>query len=163
MTSNINLKINGARYAFSVRDDETLLELLRTRVGLTGVKKACDAIGECGACTVLVGGRAIYSCLYPALRADGAEIVTIEGLAVDGGLNPIQESFLKLGAIQCGFCTPGMILSTQALLEENPEASVQDIHDALSGNLCRCTGYEKIIEAIMMAKQTYAKPVSRRG
>ena len=154
MTSDINLKINGVRYAFSVRGDESLLELLRNRVKLTGVKKACDGIGECGACTVLAHGHAIYSCLFPALRADNTEIVTIEGLSVDNKLHPLQESFLKNGAIQCGFCTPGMILSAKALLDDKPEASVQDIHDALAGNLCRCTGYEKIIEAVLMAEQT---------
>jgi aerobic carbon-monoxide dehydrogenase small subunit len=162
LRSDITLKINGIRYTFSVRDDETLLELLRDRLRLTGVKKACDGIGECGSCTVLANGRAIYSCLSPALRADGLEIVTIEGLAIGNNLHPLQESFLKSGAIQCGFCTPGMILTAKALLDENPDASVQDIHDALSGNLCRCTGYEKIIGAVLMAKQTYNVRVSRR-
>jgi aerobic carbon-monoxide dehydrogenase small subunit len=162
LTSDISLKINGVRYAYSVRDDESLLELLRNRARLTGVKKACDGIGECGACTVLSKGKAVYSCLFPALRADGSEIVTIEGLTVDNKLDPLQESFLKIGAIQCGFCTPGMILSAKALLEENPETSLQDIHDALAGNICRCTGYEKIIEAVMTAKQTYNALASSR-
>lgn len=161
MTSDITLKINGMKHAFAVRDDETLLEVLRNRARLTGAKKGCDGIGECGSCTVLLKGKAIYSCLFPALRADGTEIVTIEGLMVNNRLHPLQESFLKVGAIQCGFCTPGIILSAKALLDENPEASVQDIHDALSGNLCRCTGYEKIIEAVLMAEQILNMPVSK--
>ena len=126
------------------------------------MKKGCDGIGECGACTVLLNGKAVYSCLFPAARADGNEVVTIEGLTTDGGLHPLQEAFLKIGAIQCGFCTPGIILSAKALLDENPTASVQDIHDALAGNLCRCTGYTKIIEAVIMAEQAHNKHVLKR-
>lgn len=154
------MKVNGVVYTLGVRDDETLLEVLRDRLGLTGVKKACDGAGECGSCTILLNGKAVDSCLFLAVNAEGADIVTIEGLATEKGLHPLQEAFLRTGALQCGFCSPGMILSAKALLDENPNASRQEITDALAGNLCRCTGYVKIIEAIQTAKKGRIIPVA---
>ena len=131
----------------------TLLEALRERLGLTGTKRGCD-MGQCGACTVLLDGQPVRSCLTLAIDAQGQEITTIEGLAQDGKLHPLQRTFHEHGAIQCGFCTPGMILTARALLAENPTPTVREIKQAISGNLCRCTGYVKIIEAITTAVGT---------
>jgi len=131
----------------------TLLEALRERLGLTGTKRGCD-MGQCGACTVLLDGQPVRSCLTLAIDAQGQEITTIEGLARNGELHPLQRAFHEHGAIQCGFCTPGMILTARALLAENPTPTVREIKQAISGNLCRCTGYVKIIEAITTAVGT---------
>ena len=132
----------------SVDTRMTLIEAIRDKIGLTGTKEGCS-VGECGTCTVLMDGKPIYSCLMLAVDAEGKEILTIEGLADSDGLHPIQKSFIDHGAVQCGFCTPGMILTTTALLDENPNPTEEEIKKAISGNLCRCTGYSKIIEAIM--------------
>ena len=147
MKQLIQLKVNGDYYEIAVDDRRTLLEVLRENLGLTGAKKGCDE-GDCGACTVLMDGEAVPSCLVLAVEAQGKEITTIEGLAQDGKLHPVQEAFVKYGAVQCGFCTSGMILSAKALLDKNPEPTEEEIRGAIAGNLCRCTGYVKIIEAI---------------
>ena len=131
----------------------TLLETLRERLGLTGTKQGCD-MGQCGACTVLLDGQPVRSCLTLAMDAQGQEITTIEGLARNGELHPLQRAFHEHGAIQCGFCTPGMILTAKTLLDENPTPTVREVKQAISGNLCRCTGYVKIIEAITAATGT---------
>ncbi|GEA13907.1 MAG: aerobic carbon-monoxide dehydrogenase small subunit [Moorella sp. (in: firmicutes)] len=147
----LKLKVNGQEYQVEAPADITLLELLRENLGLTGTKEGCGK-GECGACTVLMDGRAVNSCLIPAAKADGAEILTIEGLASpEGRLHPLQEAFISEGAVQCGFCTPGMIMSAKALLDQNPHPTREEIKIALSGNLCRCTGYAKIITAVEKA------------
>ena len=153
MKKTVNLKINGRLYALEVAPQETLLEVLRDRLGLTGAKEACDG-GECGACTVICDGKAVLSCLFIALEAEGKSITTIEGLARDGELSDIQKAFIEEGAIQCGFCTPGMIMSAKALLDRQRHPSVFEIKRALSGNLCRCTGYQKIIAAVAKAAGT---------
>jgi carbon-monoxide dehydrogenase small subunit len=146
------LRINGVTYEVIIEPRRTLLEVLRDNLGLTGAKKACDT-GECGACTVLMDGKPVASCLVLAVEAQGKDIVTIEGLAKDGQPHPIQQAFVDHGAIQCGFCTPGMILSAKALLDRNPKPTEDEVKDAIAGNLCRCTGYAKIIEAILAASQ----------
>ncbi len=150
--AKIKLKVNGSWREVETRSDRILLDLLREELGLTGTKKGCEA-GECGACTVIMNGRAVLTCLIPALKADGAEITTIEGLADEGRLHPLQQAFLEKGAVQCGYCTPGMVLAAKALLDENPEPSVEDVKRAISGNLCRCTGYTKIIQAVRAAAE----------
>jgi len=147
MKKNIMLVINGQQYEKEVEPHWTLLDLLRDEFGLTGTKKGCNK-GDCGTCTVLVDGEPINSCLYLALRADGKEILTIEGLETGEGLHPLQLAFINKGAMQCGYCTPGMILSAKSLLDREPNPSDENIRRAISGNLCRCTGYQKIIEAI---------------
>ncbi len=128
----------------------TLLDFLRGELGLKGTKKGCDS-GQCGACTVLMNGKTVDACLVLAIQADGREILTIEGLSSGGRLHPLQEAFVEEGAVQCGFCTPGMILSAKALLDEKKDPSEEEIREALSGNLCRCTGYVKIIKAVQKA------------
>ncbi|MGI9861687.1 (2Fe-2S)-binding protein [Moorella naiadis] len=151
-----NLKVNGQEYRVEAPADITLLELLREYLGLTGTKEGCGK-GECGACTVLLDGQAVNSCLIPAAKAEGAEVLTIEGLAApDGKLDPIQEAFITEGAVQCGFCTPGMILSAKVLLDSNPHPDREAIKVALAGNLCRCTGYAKIITAVEKAAAVIA-------
>ena len=127
---------------------QRLIDVIRDVIGLTGTKEGCGE-GECGACTVIMDGRPVNSCLVLAAQADGAEIVTIEGLMEDGGMSLIQRNFVDLGAVQCGFCSPGMILTAKALLDENPDPSEEDVREALSGNLCRCTGYDKIVDAVL--------------
>lgn len=146
----IALRVNREDFRAVVEDHWTLLDVLRDVIGYTGTKKSCDK-GECGACTVIMDGRAIQSCLVLAVRAQGKEILTIEGLAKEGRLDPIQTSFHELGAIQCGYCTPGMIMTTKALLAKNNSPSLDEIKEGLSGNLCRCTGYVKIVEAVQHA------------
>ncbi len=147
MKKDISLKINENKYNITVDTRMTLLEAIREKVGLTGTKEGCS-VGECGTCTVLLDGKPVYSCLMLAVEAEGKDIMTIEGLADEDGLHPIQKAFVEHGAVQCGFCTPGMILSAKALLDDNPNPTEDDIRRAISGNICRCTGYVKIVEAI---------------
>ena len=144
------MTVNGETVEVAVEPSATLLDVLRDELGLTGAKEACGR-GECGACTVILDGKAVTSCLVPAMKAAGKEVLTIEGLSSLGKLHPIQETFVELGAIQCGFCTPGMVLSAKALLDENPNPTEQEVRTALSGNLCRCTGYIKIVDAVLAA------------
>ena len=152
----ITLKVNGINYRLSTEPRRTLLEVLRENLGLTGTKKSCNE-GNCGACTVLIDGRPVASCLVLAMDAQGKEILTIEGLSEGEKLHPIQEAFLKHGAIQCGFCTSGMIVTAKAFLDENPHPTRERIREGISGNLCRCTGYKKIIDAIEDAAGKLAK------
>jgi len=156
MRQDITLKINGETYEVSVKPSETLLEVLRDKLGLTGAKEGCDT-GKCGACTVLIEGKAIRSCLTLAIAARDKEITTIEGVADGEELHPIQQAFVEHGALQCGFCTPGMIMISKAFLEDNPDPTEKEIREALVGNICRCTGYVKIVEAI----QASAKEMRR--
>jgi carbon-monoxide dehydrogenase small subunit len=149
---SIRIKVNGKEYQVETKPNITLLYLLRDELRLTGSKDGCQE-GECGTCTVLLDGQPVNSCLTLAVQCDGREVVTIEGLAKKGILHPVQEAFIKTGAVQCGFCTPGMILSSVALLETNLNPSDAEIRTALTGNLCRCTGYNKIIDAIELAAQ----------
>ena len=148
MKQLIELKVNGESYETAVDPHRTLLEVLRENLGLTGAKEGCD-LGACGACTVLIDGKAVLSCLTLAVDSQKKEITTIEGLAKEGKLHPLQQNFVDHGAIQCGFCTPGMILSVKAMLDESPKPTEEEVKRGISGNLCRCTGYTKIIEAIM--------------
>jgi len=152
MTHSIELVVNGKRHRLMVEPEELLVDVLRERLGLTGTKKGCGT-GDCGACTVLMNGRAVNSCLVLAVAADGAEITTIEGLAADGELHPLQQAFVEHGAVQCGYCTPGMIMAAKALLDENPHPSEEDIRSALAGNICRCTGYARILAAVKAAAE----------
>jgi carbon-monoxide dehydrogenase small subunit len=151
----IEFYVNGDTYELAVEPQTTLLEVLRDHLGLTGTKEACGT-GECGSCTVLIEGKPILSCLALAVDYPNKEIVTIEGLSQGEKLTPVQQAFVDCGAVQCGFCTPGMILSTSALLKENPSPSEEEIRKALEGHLCRCTGYNKIIEAINTAAKQLA-------
>jgi len=146
----INLKINGEPYEVSIKPNMTLLDFLRDEIGLTGTKKGCDT-GQCGACTVLLDGKPINSCLVLAVDANGKEILTVEGLNRDGKLHPLQETFIQEGAVQCGYCTSGMLLSAKALLDENPTPGEEEVKKAIAGNLCRCTGYVRIVKAVLMA------------
>jgi carbon-monoxide dehydrogenase small subunit len=152
-TKEISLRINGESYQWAVESNLTLLDFLREKLDLIGTKKGCET-GECGACTVLLNGKTVNSCLVLAIEADGKQVTTIEGLSGDDGrLHPLQEAFAEAGAIQCGFCTPGMIMSSKELLDRNPTPSEEEIKDDMAGNLCRCTGYVKIIEAITKASK----------
>ncbi len=139
--------MNGQRYRLEVEPRATLLDVIRYGLGLTGTKAGCEK-GECGTCTVIMDNRPVNSCLILAVEADGSEILTIEGLATVEDLHPLQKSFVEMGAIQCGFCTPGMILVAKALLDKNPKPTEREIRQAIGGNLCRCTGYDKIVKAI---------------
>ena len=143
----INFTVNGQEYDLVIPVNRTLTQVLRDNLRLTGTKQGC-AVGDCGSCTVLLNGLPVNSCLVLAVEADGQEIITIEGLAQDEQLHPIQQAFVEHGGIQCGFCTPGMILSSKALLDKNPTPTEREIREAISGNLCRCTGYQKIVESI---------------
>lgn len=149
----IQLRVNGELHEVMVAPWKTLLQVIRGDIGLTGAKEACGT-GECGACTVLVNGKPVNSCLVLAVEAQGKDILTIEGLAPGDKLHPLQDAFIKHGAIQCGFCTPGMLLSAKALLDDNPQPTEEEIREAISGNLCRCTGYNKIVEAIFEVAQS---------
>jgi carbon-monoxide dehydrogenase small subunit len=146
----LSMTVNGRDVVVDIEPDELLVDVLRDQLGLTGTKIGCNE-GECGACTVIMDGQAVLSCLLPALRAEGREITTIEGLSDGDTLHPLQESFVDLGAVQCGYCTPGFIISAKALLDVNPHPNRDQIKEAIAGNLCRCTGYVKIIEAIEAA------------
>ena len=146
----INLTVNGEKRTLDITPYTRLLDLLREDLGLTGAKEGCGK-GECGACTVIMNGELTPSCLVPAPQADGAEIITIEGLKMGDQLHPIQESFIEAGAVQCGFCIPGMVLAGKRLLDKNPNPTEKEVRYGLAGNICRCTGYAKIIEAVMMA------------
>jgi aerobic-type carbon monoxide dehydrogenase small subunit (CoxS/CutS family) len=143
----IRLLVNGDSHDVAARPYDSLNDVLRDVLGLTGTKRGCDT-GGCGACTVLVEGRAVYSCMFPAERSVGKEILTIEGLGGAGTLHPLQQSFAQAGAIQCGYCTPGMILAALAILQADPGATEEEIREELAGNLCRCTGYVKVVEAV---------------
>jgi carbon-monoxide dehydrogenase small subunit len=150
MTIPITVNVNGKDHSLEVKPNELLLNVLRDRLGLMGTKYGCG-IGECGACTVLADGKAILSCQTLAFTADGRKIITIEGLDQAGALDPLQQAFIDEGAVQCGYCTPGMVLSAKALLDANPDPSTEQIKQAIRGNLCRCTGYTHIVRAIKTA------------
>jgi len=158
MKTAITLNVNGKEYPLEVKANEILLNVLRDRLGLMGTKYGCG-IGECGACTVLLDGKAILSCQTLAFTADGKKIATIEGLEQNGSLHPLQQAFIDEGAVQCGYCTPGMILSAKALLDINADPSNQEIKQAIRGNLCRCTGYTNIVRAI----KTASKKINDQG
>jgi aerobic carbon-monoxide dehydrogenase small subunit len=150
MKQVIRLRVNGEEHEALVKPNMTLLDFLRNGLGLTGTKKGCDE-GDCGACTVLLDGKPVNSCLVLALEANGKDVLTIEGLSQGGELHPLQRAFIEKGAVQCGYCSPGMLLSAKALLSENPTPTEHEVRSAISGNLCRCTGYVKIVEAILAA------------
>jgi carbon-monoxide dehydrogenase small subunit len=146
----ITVTVNGTREHLDVPSNMTLLQMLREELALTGTKNGCAA-GECGACTVLMNGEPVNSCLVLAVEADGAQIVTVEGLAHDDQLDALQQAFVEEGGVQCGFCTPGMLVSARALLDRNPDPTEEEIREAMLGNLCRCTGYTRIVHAIQKA------------
>ncbi|HWQ46761.1 MAG TPA: (2Fe-2S)-binding protein [Longilinea sp.] len=148
----ITLKINGNNEIVDVPANMTLLRMLREELAFTGTKNGCAA-GECGACTVLLNGQPVNSCMVLAVECDGQEIVTVEGLAQNGKLDPLQDAMMEKGAVQCGFCTPGMLISARALLNRNPHPTEEEIAEALVGNLCRCTGYARIIDAVKLASE----------
>lgn len=150
----VNLTVNGRHISREVPPTMSLLEFLRNELRLTGAKHGCGR-GECGACTVIMNGEAVDSCLIPIAKADGTEIVTVEGLGTAENLSPLQRSFIECGAIQCGYCTPGMIMSAQALLDKTLTPTTEQIREAIGGNVCRCTGYTKIEEAIRTAANAY--------
>jgi aerobic-type carbon monoxide dehydrogenase small subunit (CoxS/CutS family) len=151
----LRMVVNGEPVSLDVEPDDILADVLRDRLGLTGTKIGCRE-GECGACTVLIDGEAIVSCLYPALKADGKAILTIEGLSRDGELDAIQQAFVDTAAAQCGYCTPGFVMAVKALLSRNPHPTPQELEEGLAGNLCRCTGYYQIKEAVELAVQRLA-------
>jgi len=152
-TYEITLSVNGQGTLAKVDAAATLAQVLREQLGLTGTKLGCEE-GECGACTVLVDGAPVNSCIYPILEAEGKEVLTIEGLMTDAGeLHPIQQAFLDKAGVQCGFCTPGMIMSAKALLDANPNPTEAEIRHAIAGNMCRCTGYVQIVESVMYAAE----------
>ena len=151
-TSKIRIKVNGEWHEITVPNQKTLLDVIRGDLQLTGTKRMCDS-GECGSCTVIMDGKAVNSCIVLAVEADGKEINTIEGLSTIGKLHPIQEEFVAKGAIQCGFCTPGMILTAKAFLDQKPDPTAQEVKTAIAGNLCRCTGYIRIVNAILSAAE----------
>ncbi len=155
MKQSIELRINGDTYEVLVAANQTLLEVLRDQLALMGTKRGCD-LGACGACTVLLDGEPFLSCIMLAVDAVGKEIVTIEGLGEKGGLDPLQRAFVEQGALQCGFCTPGMVLTAKAILNEGDSPTEETIKRKMAGNLCRCTGYKKIVEAIMSVARDVA-------
>ena len=152
MKQAIKLKVNGQVYELEAQPWRTLLEVIRDQLGFTGTKESCSE-GHCGTCTVLMDNEAVNSCLVLAIEAQGKDIVTIEGLAQDGRLHPVQEAFVEYGGLQCGFCTPGMIMATKAFLDENPDPGPEEIKRALQGHLCRCTGYVQVVESVQGAVQ----------
>lgn len=147
------MKVNGKWVEKVAKPDRMLLDFIREDLGLTGTKKGCEE-GECGACTIIMDGRTVLSCLIPVGKADGAEILTVEGMAEGGKIHPLQQAFWEEGAVQCGYCTPGMLLSAKALLDKNPRPKAEEMKKAISGNLCRCTGYGRILRAIEVASKT---------
>lgn len=153
---NINFKVNGKSYERDVKSDRRLLDFLRDDLGLTGVKEGCG-VGECGACTVLIDGESNLSCLTYMPQVNGSEIITIEGLEENGDLHPLQEAFVETGGVQCGFCTPGFIMVALELLRENPDPTREEIREGIEGNICRCTGYTKIVDAIELAGKRLRK------
>jgi aerobic carbon-monoxide dehydrogenase small subunit len=153
MKKMITLTVNGRVHDLAIPVNRTLTQVLRENLKLTGTKQGCS-VGDCGSCTVLLDGRPVNSCLVLAVEAEGHTIQTIEGLAEDGRLHPVQEAFVDQGGIQCGFCSPGMILTSKALLDRNPSPTEKEIREAISGNLCRCTGYQKIVESIQSAARS---------
>ncbi|MDR7464448.1 MAG: (2Fe-2S)-binding protein [Armatimonadota bacterium] len=159
-TMPVALRVNGTPYVVHTPVNHTLLDLLRDGLGLTGTKESCRE-GVCGACTVLLDGRPVTACLVLAASADGRSVVTIEGIAGDGGLHPVQEALVECGGVQCGYCTPGVVLSAVALLAEVPDPTEEQIRRALSGNLCRCTGYAKIVQAVQVAARRLATRAAR--
>ena len=144
---SIKLNVNGEMHTVQIEQDETLLHVLREKLALTGTKEGCGE-GDCGACTILVNGKSVNSCIYPAIQADGCEILTVEGVEKSEKLSAIQKAFVDHGAVQCGFCSPGMIMATAALLDENPHPTEEEIRRGLSGNICRCTGYQAMVDAV---------------
>ncbi|MDR7871505.1 MAG: (2Fe-2S)-binding protein [Tissierellaceae bacterium] len=148
----VSLKVNGVDRECYVEPGETLVNLIREDLGITGTKTACDT-GDCGACTVIMDGKTVKSCITPALQADGAEITTVEGLKIDGKLHPLQEEFVDIAAVQCGYCTPGLLMTAKALLDENSNPTELEVREAIAGNICRCTGYAKPVEAILSAAE----------
>ena len=151
---NVTLNVNNEDYQVEVAPYHTLCDVLRDKLDFTDVKNGCSQ-GECGSCAVLVDGRAVNSCLMLAAQAQGKKITTARGLATDGKLYPLQEKFIEYGAIQCGYCTPGMLIVAKALLDKNPNPTEEEVREAISGNICRCTGYQQIVEAIMAAAVEY--------
>jgi len=151
---NVRLNVNDEEYEVTVAPYHTLRDVLRDKLGFTEVKNSCGS-GECGACTVLVDGKLVASCLMVAAQANGRKITTIRGISTNGELHPLQEKFIEHGAVQCGYCTPGMILAAKALLDSNPRPSEEEVRIAISGNICRCTGYQQIVEAIMATAAEY--------
>ena len=152
MKKTIQLSINHRTYTVEVEPHWTLLDMLRNELGILGTKRGCDK-GDCGTCTVLVNGRPVNACLYLAVRANRKKILTVEGLETDEGLHPLQKAFLKKGAVQCGFCTPGMLMAAVSLLDANPTPTEEEVRWAISGNLCRCTGYQHIVDAVLSAAE----------
>jgi carbon-monoxide dehydrogenase small subunit len=152
----LSMILNGKDVSVEVDPGDLLVHVLRDKLGLIGTKVACGE-GECGACTILVDGKTVTSCIYPALKAQGREVTTIEGLAEGGRLHPIQQAFVDVTAPQCGYCIPGMVLSAKALLDQNPHPAREEIKEGISGNICRCTGYYQIVEAIELAAQRLAE------
>ncbi len=156
LKQEITLTVNGEPHTLTVKVNHTLLDVLRNDLGLTGTKEGCGE-GDCGACTVLLQGKPVNACLVLAVEANGKAITTIEGLAHDGELHPLQKAFIEQGAVQCGFCSPGMLLTAQALLDENPTPTEEEIRMGIAGNLCRCTGYVRIVKAIQAVATAQAK------
>ena len=161
MKHNITMNVNGQKYDVSVEPRKTLLSVLRDQLHLTGTKEGCST-GDCGACTIIMDGATYTSCLVLGVEADGRDITTVEGIAEEGKLHPVQESFVKKGGLQCGFCTAGLIVSSAVLLDENPDPSEDDVMTALAGNLCRCTGYTKITEAVRDASKVMKRRAAKK-
>jgi carbon-monoxide dehydrogenase small subunit len=149
----VEFVVNGRKVSLEVRQDERLVDMLRNQLGLKGTKAGCRE-GECGTCSVILNGKVVPSCLVPVMKADGGTITTVEGLEEDGKLHPLQKAFIEKGAVQCGFCTPGMLLSAKNLLDQNPDPTAEEIRRGISGVFCRCTGYRKIVQAIQAAGET---------
>jgi carbon-monoxide dehydrogenase small subunit len=161
-TLTVRMDVNGETHDRSIPAHRTLADFLRRDLGLTGTKIGCET-GDCGACSVLLDGALVASCLVLAVEADGKQVLTVEGLAAGAKLHPLQEAFVEEGAIQCGYCTPGMLLSSKALLDENPAPTEAEVREALGGNLCRCTGYVRIVDAVMRASMKYDRAMPCRG